>query len=409
MGLGLVRRVVDAYRARRVLQLWTELSSDIGHTFEFWVLGARNFVTDEPENVKAILSTEFSTFDHGPNRQCAYSPLLGDGIFAVDGAKWRDARFLLRPSFAKSQICDISLFERHFGNFLEALPATTAAVDLQELFKRLFMDIITEMLFGSSTNTLNAKNDDGLDAFSDACEYTQKVVWRKIALGPKARLWPDSKDRQSRHFLHNIVDRYVEQSVLTQQQSTEKEKEAENKRRRYIFLEHLAERTQDRKVLRDQLLSTLLGGRDTTSTLLSNLFWILARSPSIWRELQKEANSPALQLLDMEALKKASLARQCLQESLRHHPVVPINQRWANQNTVLPRGGGPRGDAPLFVPEGSNVFINVWAMHKRKDIWGEDAEEFKPDRWESIRPGWGYVPFGGGPRICIGRKCFDPV
>ena len=63
----------------------------------------------------------------------------------------------------------------------------------------------------------------------------------------------------------------------------------------------------------------------------------------------------------------------------------------------------------MFVPEGSNVFINVWAMHKRKDIWGEDAEEFRPDRWENIHPGWGYVPFGGGPRICIGRKCFDPV
>ena len=52
IGLGLVCRVDGVYHGRRVLQVWTELLSDIGHTFEFWVLGTRNIVTDEPENVK---------------------------------------------------------------------------------------------------------------------------------------------------------------------------------------------------------------------------------------------------------------------------------------------------------------------------------------------------------------------
>lgn len=94
--------------------------------------------------------------------------------------------------------------------------------------------------------------------------------------------------------------------------------------------------------------------------------------------------------------------------ALRLHPVVPINQRWANADTILPRGGGPNQTLPLLIPRGTNAYINIYAMHRREDMWGDDAEEFKPERWENNprRGGWAYVPFGGGPRVCIGRGSF---
>ena len=90
--------------------------------------------------------------------------------------------------------------------------------------------------------------------------------------------------------------------------------------------------------------------------------------------------------------------------ALRLHPVVPINQRWASKDAVLPHGG--RGEnTPIAIPRGSNVYISVYTMHRRTDIYGEDANEFRPERWdEDLKPGWGFVPFGGGPRLCIGRK-----
>ena len=74
-------------------------------------------------------------------------------------------------------------------------------------------------------------------------------------------------------------------------------------------------------------------------------------------------------------------------------------------DTVLPLGGGPDGKSPLFIPAKTNVQYSVYTMHRRKDLYGEDADEFKPERWETLRPGWEYLPFNGGPRICIGRKC----
>jgi cytochrome P450 len=74
------------------------------------------------------------------------------------------------------------------------------------------------------------------------------------------------------------------------------------------------------------------------------------------------------------------------------------------RDTVLPRGGGPNGQAPLFVPKGTVVGYNVYVMHRRYDVYGPDAEEFKPERWESLRLGWEYLPFNGGPRICLGQQ-----
>lgn len=90
--------------------------------------------------------------------------------------------------------------------------------------------------------------------------------------------------------------------------------------------------------------------------------------------------------------------------ALRLYPVVPINQRMSVVDTVLPLGGGPDGKSPLFVPAKKTVGWSLYTMHRRKDLYGEDADEFKPERWETMRPGWEYLPFNGGPRICIGRK-----
>lgn len=90
--------------------------------------------------------------------------------------------------------------------------------------------------------------------------------------------------------------------------------------------------------------------------------------------------------------------------ALRLHPIVPINQRWASKDAVLP-SGGKQEKSSVVIPQGSNVYISVYTMHRRKDIYGEDANEFRPERWdEDLKPGWAFIPFGGGPRLCIGRK-----
>lgn len=87
-------------------------------------------------------------------------------------------------------------------------------------------------------------------------------------------------------------------------------------------------------------------------------------------------------------------------KALRLFPPVPALTKLAARDTFLPRGGGD-GSSPLFVPKGSVLFYNMYSMMRQQSIFGADSEEWRPERWSdpNLRPGWGYLPFGGGPRV----------
>lgn len=97
---------------------------------------------------------------------------------------------------------------------------------------------------------------------------------------------------------------------------------------------------------------------------------------------------------------------------LRLYPSVPINSRTATTTTTLPTGGGPTGKSPILVRRGEAVGYAPYIMHRRADIFGPDAEEFRPERWLEdggrlfSTVGFGYVPFNGGPRMCLGREFY---
>ena len=74
-------------------------------------------------------------------------------------------------------------------------------------------------------------------------------------------------------------------------------------------------------------------------------------------------------------------------------------------DTALPTGGGPTGTSPIFVKKGSVVTTSFYALHCLRHIYGPDADIFRPERWQKMRPAhWSYIPFGGGPRVCIGQQ-----
>ena len=179
---------------------------------------------------------------------------------------------------------------------------------------------------------------------------------------------------------------------------------------RYVFLHELVSQTSDKIKIRSELLNILLAGRDTTASLLSNVWFELSKRPDVWTRLRREVDSLDGELPTFENLKDMKYLRAVLNESLRLYPVVPENDRQAEVDTVLPVGGGEDGKSPVFVAKGQMVHWSLYTMHRRKDLYGDDAESFKPERWldqgekKGLRVGWEYLPFNGGPRICIGRR-----
>lgn len=363
---------------------------------------SRDFImTIEPENIKTILSTKFGDFGLGNLRRETLEPVFGHGIFVSDGKAWENSRAMIRPNFTRHQVADLSVYENHVNNMLSHVPTDGSTVDLQELFFRLTMDSATEFLFGTSTNTLvEGKEHPDAERFTDAFTYVLEKMALDFRTARLNRFVPDKKRKDDSEFIKNFAAKIIRQAIDNQNDS----KGDESDKKSYTFLYEMLKVTNDPYILQSETLNVLLAGRDTTASLLSHTFFELARNPNAWAKLQAEIDELGGEAPDYETMKSMKYVKWTLNESLRLFPVVPGNTRIAVRDTCIPLGGGPDQKSPVFVPKGTPVSYSPWSMHRRRDFYGPDSLEFKPERWEKLRPGWEYLPFNGGPRICIGKS-----
>jgi len=346
--------------------------------------------------------------------------LIGRGIFSSDGKQWEHSRAMLRPSFARERVSALDLEHRHCRNLMLALPAQddgwTAGVNLQPLFFRLTLDSSTEFLFGESVNSQLAelvgksgaiaetRSASREAAFTNAFDKAQDHLASRIRLGSKYWLHNPANFTETCKQCHDFIDYYVQIALQKEVRSNEAEKEANKGKNEYVFLEELAQQSRDPVEIRSQLLSILLAGRDTTASLLGWVFYFLARHQDVFFKLREHILTDFGEYreehdITFAGLKSSQYLQYCLSEVLRLLPIVPLNGRTSAKDTTLPRGGGPDGLSPIFVKKGTVVGYSVYVMQRNKDIWGKDADEFRPDRWVGRKAGWEFLPFNGGPRV----------
>ncbi len=202
--------------------------------------------------------------------------------------------------------------------------------------------------------------------------------------------------------MHSFVDEFVAKAQREQREedknekSTAKNSDDPHPHGRYLFLRELLKGTNDPIQIRDESMGIMFAGRDTTAGLLISIFYNLSTRPSVWEKLQSEISALNDEPPNYETLKNMKYLKYVINETLRLYPVAPANAREAVKDTTLPRGGGPDGKAPIFVRKGQNVTWSLWSMHRDKAFYGEDAEEFRPERWETLRTSWEFLPFSGG-------------
>ncbi|KAA8567625.1 hypothetical protein EYC84_008099 [Monilinia fructicola] len=269
----------------------------------------------------------------------------------------------------------------------------------------LTIDSATEFLFGESTETLDeAKTDSAGHRYSEAYDYLGEQVGKEIRLGKLIALFPNKKYREALKYVHSYVRTYVDKALALQASSPSSQAPKETNPERYIFLEELAKTGYSAQKIEAELLNILLAGRDTTASLLTILFMVLSQNQDVFEKLRKEVMALEGRRPSFEEIKDMKYLKWCINESLRLYPIVPTTSRVASRDTVLPRGGGPDQKSPVMVKKGSIVLWSSYVLHRRKDIYGEDADQFRPERWEKLRVGWEYIAFSGGPRICIGQQ-----
>ncbi|PCG93404.1 Cytochrome P450, E-class, CYP52 [Penicillium occitanis (nom. inval.)] len=404
-GISFFLQVAKAAREGTRIQLHDSLFKKYGPTFNQKTPSNDVLFTIDPENIKAILTSQFNDFGLG-HRAKTFWPLLGDGIFNADGQLWSHARTLLRPQFTKDQVADLQLMDEHISDFLAKIPKDGSLFDIQPLFFSFTNDSSTHFLFGESlARSKNATGRSDAAEFGRAFDKSLEWISRRISAQKLSFLVDGNKEYTSAcKYVHDIADHYVRMAL-------EYRKEAKVSDR-YVFLQALANDTQDPKVLRDNILNLLIAGRDTTASLLSSVLFYLSHAPDVWERLRREiideygdAANPTGEITHAK-IKNMRYLRYVLNEALRLLPPVPINSRMSFKDTSLPRGGGPDGKGPIFVKKNTVIPFSLYSMHRRTDIWGSDAEEFRPERWKENASSrtWEYIPFNGGPRICLGQQ-----
>jgi cytochrome P450 len=160
----------------------------------------RTIFTVDPENIKAILTTQFTDYGKGESFHREWKEFLGDSIFATDGEQWSRSRQLIRPMFARERIVDTEMFEKHIvklvslmggnGNAKGGYPDGNRVVDVGPLFFRYTMDVATDHLLGKGVDSL----DNPTSRFAEAFRYVldrQAVIFRagyvSISFTPKPK------------------------------------------------------------------------------------------------------------------------------------------------------------------------------------------------------------------------------
>ncbi|KAE8727107.1 Cytochrome P450 94B3 [Hibiscus syriacus] len=406
---------------RRLLDWYTDLLSESPRqTVVVRRLGARRtVVTANPDNVEHILKTNFKNFPKGKPFTEILGDLLGCGIFNVDGELWSTQRKLASHEFSTKSLREFlvkTLREEVDGRLvplLESAMETEEVLDLQDVFRRFAFDSVCKVSLGYDPCCLDLSKPVPplVTAFDTASEVSAMrgmapmfVVWKlKRALN----VGSEKKLKEAIELVHGCVLEIIRNKKKALE-------EAKTKSGAVVGGEDLLTRLlsagHEEEVVRDMVISFIIAGRDTTSSAMTWLFWLLSKHQNAEKMMVKEVesmvNSNGGNGFDFETLKEMNCVKACICESMRLYPPVAWDSKHALNDDVLPDG--------TLVGKGDRVTYFPYGMGRMKALWGDDRFEFKPDRWfqepsaengflNPVSP-FKFPVFQAGPRVCLGKE-----
>ncbi|TFY60055.1 hypothetical protein EVJ58_g5384 [Rhodofomes roseus] len=415
----------EGYISQAMGEILDEYGVDTLNTRIFW---HDNIITRDDLHMRTVHQTQFESFERGFETLEKMGSFLGRGVFVMDRAEWRTERALIRPFLNKERISDFDIFQEHADRVLSILSSSACAhepIDIQDLFGRFTLDAASSFLLGASPGALDgprpvpykanigskgAVTEGQLGTFLYSFEEIQMVIalrWRLQTFFP---LYEIMGDRTSPHV--DVITRWIKPIVeeALERKRQESAQGIQRQRAERTMLENLVENTHDGGRVRFGLLNVLMAGRDTTAGLLTFALYLLTMYPAVTERLRDEIfelcgakGNPSYDLI-----RKMPYMKAVLNETLRLFPVAPFGIRNAIHEVLLPSADGK---PPLYLPGKARVTWAMLNLHRRSDLWGEDVDEFDPDRWidpkrlarVEDRPSM-YVPFLSGPRSCPGQN-----
>ncbi len=322
------------------------------------------FLFSDPELVREVLVTRQRSFQKGKGLRLARR-VLGDGLLTSEDEAHQEQRRLMAPGFSRERV---SAFDRVMVDCAMRLSWNDGeVVDLAKEMHRLTLDIVGRTLFDAEFSgqaaVLAGVLNQGRRMFRWGYLLFPIFEWLERWLPPVR--WLVGRNRA-------LVDAALEPVIR-----------AHRREPRPDLLSMLLESGKDDEWVRDQAVTLLLAGNETTANALAWTLWLLARHPHVQAAVHAELGGPMLE--------------RVLLESMRLYPPNWMISRVAREELSL---GGHR------VPAGATCLVSQYVMH-RDPRWFPQPEVFDPSRWErtprSALPRYAYFPFGGGSRMCIGE------
>ncbi|WP_339102481.1 cytochrome P450 [Haloterrigena salinisoli] len=343
-----------------------------------------SYMVSHPSHIERILVSESDRFRNAELGQGRLEPLFGNGLVVSEGEHWRRQRIRMQPAFRPDRIAAYAEIMR-----AEAIRVTDRwspgeTIRLDDEFRRLSLRILVRSLFGTD---LDDREDEILEAFRTTTDRFEGAnTWLPGWLPTPANRRFERGRQRLDEIVYELIDRRRDDAasrddLLSALLTAE---------------DDCGERMSDRAI-RDEVVTLLAAGHDTTALALTYAVHLLGTRPSAAERLAAELES----VLDGEAPTMADLDRlpyteAAVSEALRYYPPTHATAREPVEDVTV---DGYR------LPKGATVFLPQWVVH-RDERWWDDPETYHPERWldDSDRPEYAYFPFGGGPRHCIGHR-----
>jgi cytochrome P450 len=315
-------------------------------------------------------------------------PTIGRGLLSSDGALWRDQRKIVAANFAPAAID--ALVPVFAAAARRAMQGWGGSVDMAVQATRTTMSIIADALFASDPRLTTQAAMDHIAAALDGVSEARLQVLLGLPLMP----WSirGKRARRGQTYLRETLTRVVRDRLP--------DGGADDFLGRLIRA--LNDRFDDAEALAlavDNAATFYLAGHETTANAITWTLYLLSEQEVLQAEAAAEAETAlAAGEDDADLPDRLPLLRRVLEESMRVYPPVPRFDRQAVQDDVLDGQQVAAGDI---------VSIWPWLIHRHRVLW-EDPDTFDPDRWhpaaKAARHRFQYIPFGGGPRLCVGAR-----
>ncbi len=348
---------------------------EFGDVVQFPIPKPATYLISSPEGAREVLVNQHNETSKRTLQYNNLSLVTGEGLLTADTQAWRPRRRMLQPAFHKEMI---ALSAHHIeaglakldANWAELTTEGPAIIDIDHAMMSLALEITCGALFGVDV-------DDDVDEITSATLTALHGVVAR-ARNPIALplFFPTPANLKMRRAIRRL-DKAVD-AILVSRESNKLPDQAPIRDMLDVLLDPDLETPLTKQQIRDEIATFIVAGHETVASALTWAWHLLVTNPN---ELQKLKQDP-------------SRAQLVFDESLRMYPPAwVITRRTLSDITI---------DEKL-IPANSLVIVSPWLVHRNPKAW-ENPNEFMPDRFQSGVPQLGYIPFGAGARLCIGKE-----